>query len=44
MKTAMITLAICISLYAGIGALKNTTNTMTQHNQEINNALAMMER
>ena len=41
MKTTLLTLTICISLYAGIGAIKNTTNAMTNHNQALNQAMQM---
>lgn len=41
MKTLIITSIICISLYAGIDTIKNTTNTMTQYNQELNQAMKM---
>ena len=41
MKTIIITLTICISLYAGIGAMKNTTNSMTKHNQALEQAMKM---
>jgi hypothetical protein len=44
MKTLITTAIICTALYAGIGAIKNTTNSLNQHNQELNKALAMMER
>ena len=44
MKTAIITITICTVLYAGIGAITKTTNHLTKHNQELNVALAMMEK
>lgn len=44
MKTLLITTIICISLYAGIDTLKNTTSTLTQHNLELNKAFEMMEK
>lgn len=43
MKTMLTTVIICISLYAGIGAIKNTTDTLTKHNQETQKALALLK-
>jgi hypothetical protein len=44
MKTAIITITICTVLYAGIGAITKNTENLTKHNQELNIALAMLEK
>ncbi|SMP85957.1 hypothetical protein SAMN06313486_10147 [Epsilonproteobacteria bacterium SCGC AD-308-P11] len=44
MKTTIITITICTALYAGMGAITKTTSQLTKHNQELNIALAMLEK
>jgi len=44
MKTLFGTLIVCIIVTTGVKALESTTDAMEKHNQEINNAFAMMEK
>lgn len=43
MKTLFGTLIICIIVATGAKAIGKTTETMEKHNQQINQALAMIE-
>ena len=44
MKTTIAVTTLCTVLYAGIGVLKNTKSSVDQHNTQLENAVAMMER
>lgn len=41
MKTSLVVLTLCSVLYAGIGALKNINNSLTNHKHQLENAVAM---
>jgi len=44
MKTTIIVALFCTVLYTGIGALTKTKSDINQHNRQLNNAIAMLER
>lgn len=44
MKTLITVLMICTALYAGIGMIKNTEISISKHNQELNKAVALLEK
>lgn len=44
MKTLIIVTIICSALYAGIGIIKKVESATSHHNQELNKAIALLEK
>ncbi|MDD3468005.1 MAG: hypothetical protein PHE67_12725 [Campylobacterales bacterium] len=44
MKTLITVIMVCTALYAGIGMIKNVEASTSNHNQELNKAIALLER
>jgi hypothetical protein len=44
MKTLITVIMVCTALYAGIGMIKKVESNTSHHNQELNKAIAMLEK